>query len=137
MHSKLKFFLDEKREQKSRRALAEREAHLISLGLVEESKEQVLYFDEWDGTKSCTWDEKMQRYSKVVQVPVPIEVTDEEYAQILKYAPIEASKDKTKKRGLRGKRTWSSTIEIVATLLVVLSCVLVVLLAGVDRKSVV
>ena len=135
MHSKLKFFLDEKREQESRKALAEREAHLISLGLVEEStKEQVLYFDEWDGTKSCTWDEKIQRYSKVVQAPVPIEVTDEEYAQILKYAPIEASKDKTKKRGLRGKRTWANTIEIVATLLVVLSCVLVVLLAGVEQS---
>ena len=135
MHSKLKLFLNERREQERRKALAEREAHLISLGLVEEwTKERVEYFDEWDCTKSCTWDEKLQKYSKVVQVPVPIEVTDEEYAQILKYAPIEGSKDKTKKRGLRGKRTWAGTIEIIAVLLVVLSCVSVVLLAGVEQS---
>ena len=135
MHSKLEVFLNEKREQERRKALAEREAHLISLGLVEEwTKERVEYFDEWDCTKSCTWDEKLQKYSKVVQAPVPIEVTDEEYAQILKYAPIEGSKDKTKKRGLRGKRTWAGTIEIIAVLLVVLSCVSVVLLAGVEQS---
>ena len=135
MHSKLEVFLNEKREQERRKALAEREAHLISLGLVEEwTKERVEYFDEWDCTKSCTWDEKLQKYSNVVQAPVPIEVTDEEYAQILKYAPIEGSKDKTKKRGLRGKRTWAGTIEIIAVLLVVLSCVSVVLLAGVEQS---
>jgi vacuolar-type H+-ATPase catalytic subunit A/Vma1 len=93
MNPKVEDFLSKRRALQRDEALIQREEHLISLGLVEDrTEERVCYFDEWDGTKACKWDANKQKYYKVVELPVPIEVTDEEYEQILKYAPINESK---------------------------------------------
>ena len=132
-------FLSKRRALQRDEALIQREEHLISLGLVEDrTEERVCYFDEWDGTKACKWDANKQKYYKVVELPVPIEVTDEEYEQILKYAPINEPKKSPVKKPVRGGGSrWGNIIETLAVSMLVLSIVGIIFISfllGVDTS---
>ncbi|MBQ2363941.1 MAG: hypothetical protein II288_00060 [Alistipes sp.] len=90
MNAKVQEFIDKKKAEQREKALKQRNEHLISLGLIDEEKciESVVYLDELDKSAPCQWDLEKQKYVKKTYIPVPIEVTDEEYQEILKYAPI-------------------------------------------------
>lgn len=109
MHAKVEEFIKKMKEEEKRK----RDEHLISLGLVDETRsiEGFEYFDIWDGTKECVWDEEKNKYCKRSKVNAPIEVTDEEYREILKYAPL---KEKKKEKRLKGG--WGSSITVVANI---------------------
>lgn len=113
MHAKVEEFIKKMKEEEKRKRDKERDEHLISLGLVDETRsiEGFEYFDIWDGTKECVWDEEKNKYCKRSKVNAPIEVTDEEYREILKYAPL---REKKKKKRLKGG--WGSSITVVANI---------------------
>ena len=96
MNSKVKEYLDTaKAKEKAAKEAAktkERDQLLISLGLIDEEKSKKVYSDVYiDG---YSWDEKEKKYYHISQVP--IEVTDEEYAEIVKYAKKDNKNNKTK-----------------------------------------
>lgn len=121
MNVKVQEFINKKKSELQEKEIKQRNEHLISLGLVDESKsvEGVVYFDVWDGSKDVKWDEEKQKYSKRTYIPAPIEVTDEEYDEILKYAPID-KKDEVKKEV---ETTWANAIKVIANILLVLNII--------------
>ena len=66
MNAKVQEFINKKKSELQEKEIKQRNEHLISLGLVDESKsvEGVVYFDVWDGSKDVKWDEEKQKYSK-------------------------------------------------------------------------
>lgn len=122
MNAKVQEFIDKKKSEQKERELRERNEHLISLGLVDESKsvEGVVYLDVWDGSKECQWDEEKQIYAKRTYVPAPVEVTDEEYREILKYAPAERAETEVKKEP---NTTWGNAINTIANILLAINII--------------
>ena len=74
MNKKVQEFIDKKKDEQKVKEVEERNAHLISLGLI-------------DKEKSTYTDAHL----------VAIEVTDEEYQEILKYAPVDVKKSTLEK----------------------------------------
>lgn len=84
MNNKVKEFIDVAKAQKRIKFEQERDKLLISLGLYKEVESTQNYCDADNYVHK--WDEKGKEWYKV---PVSaIEVTDEEYEEILKYAQI-------------------------------------------------
>lgn len=90
MNNKAQEFINKMKAEQREKELKKRGKHLISLGLIDEekSKEEVVYSDVRDYSNDWKWDKEKEKYYKMVQIKVPIEVTDEEYQEILKYAPV-------------------------------------------------
>ena len=86
MNPKVEEFICKMKEEQEK----QKKEHLISLGLIDETKsiETIEYYDVWDGTKECEWVPNEQKYRKKVYKYEALDVTDEEYQEILKYAPI-------------------------------------------------
>lgn len=126
MNAKVEEFINKKKDELREKELRKREKHLISLGLIDENKTKrgIVYLDNWDGTKDCKFDEDKNKYYKEGYVPVAIEVTDEEYQEILKYATAEEETTALKKI----KTTWGYTIEIIAYWYLVLSIIATIFL---------
>lgn len=112
MNAKVEEFINKKKDELREKELIKREKHLISLGLIDENKTKrgIVYLDKWDGTKDCKFDKDKNKYYKESYVPIAVEITDEEYQEILKYAPEELVATQQKK----AKTTWGDTIEIIA-----------------------
>ena len=117
MNAKVHEFIDKMKKEKKEEELKERKRHLILLGLVDDNKKDkgIVYLDAWDGTKECKWDNNAQKYYKE-GIYNPIEVTDEEYQEILKYAPI------PKEEALKPEpeTPTSNAIRIIAIILLIL-----------------
>lgn len=73
-------------EQAKQQEKAIREEHLISLGLVNENKTVRVYSD-YSSNLYDKWDEEAKQY--YYEAPAALDVTDEEYAEILKYYPVD------------------------------------------------
>lgn len=84
MNEKVEALISKRKEELRKRSLKRRNQHLVDLGLVSE-KSTRQYFDTWQNTPDCKWDEEKKKY--YIGVEVPLEVTDEEYAEICKYFP--------------------------------------------------
>lgn len=121
MNAKVEEFLKIKKDELKKKELEQKNAHLISLGLIDESKSRngIVYLDGWDGTQECKWDAEKQQYYKGAKVSSPIDVTDEEYQEILKYAPINGG-TKTPKES---ETTWANAIKIIANILLALNII--------------
>lgn len=89
MNNKVQEFINKMKAEQREKELKERGEHLISLGLIDEDKsnEETEYSDYYGG-KDWKWDYEKNQYYKTVGIKVPVEVTDEEYQEILKYAPV-------------------------------------------------
>ena len=90
MNPKVQEFIDKMKAEQNSKELKEMEELLLSLGLVDEnkSKEELIYSDVREyGDNDWKWDEKENKYCKKIQAKLPIKITDEEYQEILKYAP--------------------------------------------------
>ena len=83
MHAKVKEFLDKKRREE---AIAKAE-YLISLGLEDEDKRDVIRkYSSIKSAEFSQYDKEKKMYYCDVELMRPVEVTDEEYKEILKYA---------------------------------------------------
>ena len=98
MNPKVEKFLSEMKESKANEAKRRRDEHLISLGLVDESKriESRKYSQYWS-KKYPNYDKYKDMYYSDTEQPLPIEISDEEYEEILKIAPLSESVTKKEK----------------------------------------
>ena len=119
MNVKAQEFINKMKAEQREKELELRAEHLISLGLIDESasKEEIIYSNEYDGL-GWQYDEEKQMYSKKVKNFCPIEVTDEEYQEILKYAP--RTDEKVVKKVLT---SWANIIEAIADILLLIMVV--------------
>ncbi|MBQ8695592.1 MAG: hypothetical protein IJ513_08130 [Bacteroidaceae bacterium] len=118
MNKQVEDFINKMKEEQKGEDLKQREEHLISLGLIDEEKTKrgIVYLDNWDGTKDCKFDNEKNKYYKESFVPAAIEITDEEYQEILKYAPI----DKTETHEEKTKTKWANIIKTTSNVFLVL-----------------
>ena len=87
MDPKVKKFIEAARAKERKAFEEERDAHLISLGLIKEIARK--YSDGFGGGFDH-YDEDLKKYYK--EFPVPEEVTDEEYEEIKRITGIEPKK---------------------------------------------
>ena len=131
MNAKVQEFIDKMKEEEKERELRHKEEekklrdkHLISLGLVdkEKSTQTIEYSTNWKNGFD-EWDADKKKYYRKVEVNSPIEVTDEEYQEILKYAQlIEKEKEPTKDVE-RKDTTWADRINVIAKILLPLNII--------------
>lgn len=129
MNGKVQEFINKMIEEQKGEELKQREEYLISLGLIDEekTKREIVYLDIWDGTKDCKFDNEKNKYYKESFVPAAIKITDEEYQEILKYAP--KGQEKVEKVKESTKTTWANAINITATIFLVLNIIGALILA--------
>lgn len=124
MNAKLESFINQRKEELKEKELKQKEEYLISIGLIDKYTERIAYLDEWDGTEYCIWDNEKQMYCKKEQIPVPIQVTDEEYQELLKYAPIHKDANNNKGEDNVEKVTkYSKTIKTISDILFVVNLI--------------
>ena len=123
MNAKVEEFIKKMEEELKAKELKLREEHLISLGLLDENKTTKgrVYLDNWDGTKDCKFDNEKNKYYKEDYIPAPLEVTDEEYQEILKYAPI--TKKETNDVKNSGGTAWANAIKVIANILLAINII--------------
>ena len=120
MNPKVQEFIDKMKAEQREKELKERGEHLISLGLIDEDKsnEETEYSDYYGG-KDWKWDYEKNQYYKTVGIKVPVEVTDEEYQEILKYAPV-IEKEVEEIVKPEPETPTANAIRIIATILLIL-----------------
>ncbi len=111
MNPKVQEFINKMKEEQEN----QKKKHLISLGLIDESK--IITSKVYPNEEGWHFDYKEQVYYKGTKSA--IEVTDEEYQEILKYAPI---KEKTV-TAEEAKTIWANAINITATIFLVLNII--------------
>lgn len=101
MNTKVQEFIDKRKKEEKEKELKQREELLISLGLIDESKtKREREYDE-HYFKGAKFDEgKNMYYTENIEYHT-IEVTDEEFEEILKYAPVENKDKKDKKISIK------------------------------------
>lgn len=120
MNNKVQEFINKMKAEQREKELKERGEHLISLGLIDEDKsnEETEYSDYYGG-KDWKWDYEKNQYYKTVGIKVPVEVTDEEYQEILKYAPV-IEKEVEEIVKPEPETPTANAIRIIATILLIL-----------------
>ncbi len=109
MNAKLESFINQKRTE-----------HLISLGLVDESKpiKKRKYTDVYQAGYHLD-NVKNLYYTEVTEYE-PIDITNEEYQELLKYAPIENEKYSVTIEHTPNT-AWSNAIKVIANVLLALN----------------
>ena len=133
MNPKVEEFINKMKEEQEK----QKKEHLISLGLIDESKsiEAIEYYDVWDGTNECKWIPNEQKYRKIVQRYGALDVTDEEYKEILKYAPInktQMSEDAKSKKKFAPQIKWSNVICAISIIIAIVSIIIGIIYACVE-----
>lgn len=107
MNAKLESFINKKRTE-----------HLVSLDLVDESKpiKKRNYTNVYQ--EGYHFDNVKKLYYKEVVEYEPIDITDEEYQELLKYAPIENEKYSATIEHANNT-TWGNAITVIANILLV------------------
>lgn len=130
MNAKVEEFLNLKKAEEKKR----RDEHLVSLGLFDESKTVRMRkysrfwseeYEQYDGDKEMFFCEK--------EVYAPLEVTDEEYCEILKYAPENVVKCDVEKIS---RTNWGGVIKVMAYIYLIVGVIAnLFLLSGIDKPS--
>jgi len=119
MDAKVQEFINKMKEEEKK----QRDDKLISLGLTDENKKTVIreylnykrYDAKYDETKKQHYIEK--------EVESPIEVTEDEYQEILKYSSF-IKNETTETTEIKDiSTTWASTIKVIANILLVLNII--------------
>ena len=132
MNAQLEAFINEKKAEQKRK----RDEHLISLGLVDESKtiKEKTYFSY--NLEGCKRD-NTGFYKEMIKY-TPIDITDEEYEELLKYSPITTSttqqdknnkllvKEEKKDEPKKQSKKWSSWIDKIAILSFIASIISII-----------
>ena len=117
MDAKVQEFINKMKEEEKK----QRDDKLISLGLTDENKKTVIreylnykrYDAKYDETKKQHYIEK--------EVESPIEVTEDEYQEILIYSSF-IKNETTETTEIKDiSTTWASTIKVIANILLVLN----------------
>lgn len=93
MDPKVKEFINAAKSKERAKFEKERDKYLISLGLIKEQERK--YSDAYNASTFPNYDSELKKYYR--ETFVPVEVTDEEYEEIKKWAEINTPKD-TKKQ---------------------------------------
>lgn len=117
MNVKVQEFIMKMKEEKEN----QKKKHLIALGLIDENKttEKREYLDNF--VAGAKLDGAKNQYYIETKEYDPIEVTEEEYQEILKYAPIEEQINEKVKIGK--KTTWGNAINTTANIYLVLNII--------------
>lgn len=111
MNTQLEEFINQKKAEQKKK----RDEHLISLGLVDKSKTtKVKKYIEYD-IPGCMLDSSGKIYMEVDEYD-PIEITDEEYEELLKYTSTQNEKKEI-------NTTSTNTINTIAGILLALSII--------------
>ena len=110
-------FIDAMKEKQKQKEQEAKNEHLIRLGLIDKEKSNREYFPYFVNNK-CKWDEDLGKY--YIEKPVPLEVSDEEYNEILKLAEaeVELEEEKPKKSS-----NWGNAIEVIAWIAFILTII--------------
>ncbi len=126
MNAKVEEFINKMKKEQKEEELRQKEAFLISIGLVDETKKiEVIEYCDYDGP-DCKWDKEEGKHFKIKEEYAPIEVTDEEYQELLKYVSIEKQEEINGTSKI--KKTWSNTISLIANIFLVISIIVGLLL---------
>lgn len=129
MNAKVQEFIEKMKAEQKVKELQKRKEHLISLGLIDENNSFVgkKYLDQWDGTSTCHWDNKERKYYKMVEFKDALEVSDEEYLEILKYCPLTGTKENTKpieeSKEQKVSTPWADGINTIANILLAVNII--------------
>ena len=119
-------------EKHKKEELEIRNKILIHLGVVDKEKSYREYRPYYVN-KECKWDDEVCKY--YIEKPVPLEVSDEEYQKILKYAEAEIEKDEEKpKKGAY----WGDAIATIAwivLILTIISCIFIFIASEFDLTA--
>ena len=129
MNPQVQKFINRMKEEKQLQEKTTKDELLISLGLIDESKTVVkrLYEGVSGFTTGSLYDKEKEQYYVQQESYYPIEVTDEEYQEILKYVNSTNKKEKTENK--KEKTSWSLVISFVSKVFAVITILLGVFLS--------
>ena len=116
MNAKVQEFINKMKEEEKK----QRNENLISLGLVDETKKTIVrqYINYYRSDAKFDEEKKLNYIEK--EVYEPIEVTDEEYKEIVKYSAFgEVKIQETKEIST----TWANAIKVIANILLALNII--------------
>ncbi|MBR4156657.1 MAG: hypothetical protein IKU01_08185 [Bacteroidales bacterium] len=139
MNPQLEKYINNRKEEIKK----QRENHLLSLGLIDESKtivERILvddivvkfdktlnkyYFeDEVKNVRVVKFDETLNKYYFEEETKFPIDITEEEYQELLKYIPQD--KIKPNKEASENLTTLNKSYKVFAYILLILGIILTI-----------
>ena len=110
-------FIDAMKEKQKQKEEKIKNEILIHFGLIDKEKSNREYFPYYVNEK-CEWDEEVGKY--YIGKYVPLEVSDEEYKEILKLAEAEVEHEEEKPK----KSTkWGSAIEVIAWIVLIVGII--------------
>lgn len=116
MNAKVQEFINKMKEEEKRI----RDEKLISLGLTDDNKKTIIReyinYDRYD----AKYDETKQQHYIEKEVEYPVEVTENEYQEILKYSSFIKS-ETTEIKDI--STPWASTIKVIANILLVINII--------------
>ncbi len=118
MNLQLQLFINEKKAEQKRK----RDEHLISLGLIDENKttKKIKYYEYL--VEGARLDSEKQLWYVEVEEPAPIDITDEEYEELLKYTSITTSTTQQEKNI---KTPYADTINAISVIFLILSILVI------------
>ena len=125
VYSSAQEFIEDMKERQRHKEQEERNENLIRLGLIDKEKSDREYFPYWVNN-NCKWDEETGKY--YIEKDVPLEVSNEEYQEILKYAQVEIEEEKPKK-----STNWGKYIEFIAWIVLMLTIIPSIFIFTVDK----
>lgn len=122
MNTKVQDFINKMKEEEKK----QRDEKLISLGLIDESKTITKRTSENVNniTPNAQWDNENAQYYVETKEYFPIEVTNEEYQEILKYSSFANNKPEEIKEEVKEiSTTWASAIKTIASILLAINII--------------
>ena len=125
MNPQLEKYINNRKEEIKK----QRENHLLSLGLIDESKtivERILVddIDEVKNVRVVKFDETLNKYYFEEETKLPIDITEEEYQELLKYIPQD--KIKPNKEASENLTTLNKSYKVFAYILLILGIILTI-----------
>lgn len=108
-------FIEAMKEKQKEKERESKNEILISLGLVDKKNSHREYYP-YRVNEKCKWDEEVEKY--YIDKHTPLEVSDEEYKEILKYAQIEGEEEKPKK-----STNWGKSIETIVWIILIIGII--------------
>lgn len=118
-YSSVQEFIETINEKRKKKEQEIKNELLVHMGLVDKDKSYREYFPYWVND-NCKWDEETGKY--YIEKSVPLEVSDEEYQEILKYAQVEVEEEE-EERKLKKGTTWGNAIEIMAYIVLIVGII--------------
>lgn len=113
MNNKIQELIDEKRERLESSKQAQRDKHLIKLGLIDEEKSNREYSDAYSHIHPYYDSEKKKHYR---EVKVALNITEQEYEELCKYFPPDSKNINTSDSYENTLNSHENTLNIMANI---------------------